>query len=81
MSAAVPTVSIIVPVMNEADTIAPLVERILAVSAANAAIFVLRELRFVDDENGRSGGLKQFLDEKSYRPGLGAMRREKNEGK
>src|SRR5579875_1125618 len=33
------------------------------------------QLRFVDDENGRTGGLTQFLDEKSYRPGLGAMRR------
>jgi trans-feruloyl-CoA hydratase/vanillin synthase len=39
------------------------------------------QLRFLDDENGRTGGLTQFLDEKSYRPGLGAMRREKNEGK
>ena len=35
------------------------------------------QLRFLDDENGRNGGLTQFLDEKSYRPGLGAMRREK----
>ena len=34
------------------------------------------QLRFLDDENGRTGGLTQFLDEKSYRPGLGAMRRE-----
>ena len=49
MSAALPTVSIIVPVMNEADTIAPLVERILAVAAAGAPTFELRELRFVDD--------------------------------
>jgi trans-feruloyl-CoA hydratase/vanillin synthase len=39
------------------------------------------QLRFVDDENGRTGGLTQFLDEKSYRPGLGAMRREENEKK
>ncbi|MET0231151.1 MAG: glycosyltransferase family 2 protein [Rhodanobacteraceae bacterium] len=49
MSAALPSVSIVVPVMNEADTIAPLVGRILDVSAANASAFVLRELRFVDD--------------------------------
>jgi trans-feruloyl-CoA hydratase/vanillin synthase len=35
------------------------------------------QLRLVDDENGRNQGLTQFLDEKSYRPGLGAMRREK----
>jgi trans-feruloyl-CoA hydratase/vanillin synthase len=35
------------------------------------------QLRLVDDEAGRNQGLTQFLDEKSYRPGLGAMRREK----
>lgn len=35
------------------------------------------QLRFIDDENGRTQGLTQFLDEKSYRPGLGPMRREK----
>ena len=29
-----------------------------------------------DPERGRSKGLSQFLDEKSYRPGLGAYRRE-----
>jgi trans-feruloyl-CoA hydratase/vanillin synthase len=35
------------------------------------------QLRLIDDENGRNQGLTQFLDEKSYRPGLGAMRRDK----
>jgi feruloyl-CoA hydratase/lyase len=35
------------------------------------------QLEFYDDEGGRSQGLKQFLDDKSYRPGLGAMRRKK----
>ncbi|HVA11747.1 MAG TPA: p-hydroxycinnamoyl CoA hydratase/lyase [Stellaceae bacterium] len=35
------------------------------------------QLRLVDDESGRNQGLSQFLDEKSYRPGLGPMRREK----
>ncbi|HEY3917618.1 MAG TPA: p-hydroxycinnamoyl CoA hydratase/lyase [Stellaceae bacterium] len=34
------------------------------------------QLRFLDDESGRNQGLTQFLDEKSYRPGLGPMRRE-----
>jgi len=29
-----------------------------------------------DPENGRDAGMRQFLDEKSYRPGLGAYRRE-----
>jgi trans-feruloyl-CoA hydratase/vanillin synthase len=38
------------------------------------------QLEFYDDEKGRSEGLTQFLDEKSYRPGLGAMRRKKKSG-
>ncbi len=32
------------------------------------------QLEFEDDEGGREQGLKQFLDDKSYRPGLGAFR-------
>ena len=43
-----PSVSIIVPVMNEADTIASLAEQILAVGDERKG-FVLREIRFVDD--------------------------------
>ena len=35
------------------------------------------QLEFYDDEDGRTQGLTQFLDEKSYRPGLGTMRRRK----
>ena len=35
------------------------------------------QLEFYDEEKGRSQGLTQFLDEKSYRPGLGTMRRTK----
>jgi trans-feruloyl-CoA hydratase/vanillin synthase len=31
---------------------------------------------FADPERGRAQGMKQFLDEKTYRPGLGAYRRE-----
>jgi trans-feruloyl-CoA hydratase/vanillin synthase len=34
-------------------------------------------LRFTDPEKGRETGMKQFLDEKKYRPGLGAYEREK----
>src|SRR5262249_18624550 len=34
-------------------------------------------LRFVDKENSRSEGMKQFLDDKSYRPGFGAFKRQK----
>jgi trans-feruloyl-CoA hydratase/vanillin synthase len=34
-------------------------------------------LRFADKEDSRGEGMKQFLDEKSYRPGLGAFKRRK----
>ena len=35
----------------------------------------LAESRFLDPEKGRDQGMAQFLDEKSFRPGLGAYRR------
>jgi feruloyl-CoA hydratase/lyase len=34
-------------------------------------------LRFVDKEDSRTRGMRQFLDDKSYRPGFGAFRRDK----
>src|SRR5215468_4375553 len=34
-------------------------------------------LRFVDKEDSRTQGMKQFLDEKTYRPGFGAFKRQK----
>ena len=34
-------------------------------------------LRFVDKEDSRTQGMRQFLDDKSYRPGLGAFKRQK----
>jgi trans-feruloyl-CoA hydratase/vanillin synthase len=34
-------------------------------------------LRFADKEDSRSQGMKQFLDDKSYRPGFGPFSREK----
>ena len=34
------------------------------------------QLQFVDPEKGRAKGMKQFLDEKTFRPGLGAYKRE-----
>jgi glycosyltransferase involved in cell wall biosynthesis len=43
-----PRVSIVVPVMNETDTIGPLAEQIFATSAASER-FVLEEIRFIDD--------------------------------
>jgi len=33
------------------------------------------QMRFLDAEGGRDEGLRQFLDEKSYRPGLGGYER------
>jgi trans-feruloyl-CoA hydratase/vanillin synthase len=33
-------------------------------------------LRLTDPEKGRETGMKQFLDEKTYRPGLGAYNRD-----
>jgi trans-feruloyl-CoA hydratase/vanillin synthase len=34
------------------------------------------QARFLDPEGGRGKGLQQFLDEKSFRPGLGGYRRD-----
>jgi trans-feruloyl-CoA hydratase/vanillin synthase len=34
------------------------------------------QARFFDTENGRAKGLKQFLDDKSFRPGLGGYKRD-----
>jgi trans-feruloyl-CoA hydratase/vanillin synthase len=36
----------------------------------------LDQMRFLDPEKGREKGMAQFLDEKSYRPGLGPYRRD-----
>jgi feruloyl-CoA hydratase/lyase len=35
------------------------------------------QARFLDTEGGRGKGLQQFLDEKSFRPGLGTYKRDK----
>jgi trans-feruloyl-CoA hydratase/vanillin synthase len=35
------------------------------------------QVRFVDEEHGRDQGLTQFLDEKSFKPGLAAYRRDR----
>ena len=32
-------------------------------------------LKYVDPENGRKKAMKQFLDEKTYKPGLGEFNR------
>jgi feruloyl-CoA hydratase/lyase len=36
----------------------------------------LDQMRFLDPEGGREQGMRQFLDDKTYRPGLGPYRRE-----
>jgi trans-feruloyl-CoA hydratase/vanillin synthase len=36
----------------------------------------LDQLRFLDPEKGREKGMAQFLDDKTYRPGLAAYRRD-----
>jgi trans-feruloyl-CoA hydratase/vanillin synthase len=38
-------------------------------------------LKYNDKENSRQTGMKQFLDDKSYRPGLGHFKRQKAEAK
>jgi trans-feruloyl-CoA hydratase/vanillin synthase len=38
-------------------------------------------LKYNDKENSRQQGMKQFLDDKSYRPGLGHFKRQKAEAK
>jgi trans-feruloyl-CoA hydratase/vanillin synthase len=36
-------------------------------------------LRYIDPEKGRQKAMSQFLDEKSFRPGLGDFRRTKDQ--
>ncbi len=48
-------------------------------SIEQAADYLLakeRELRFLDPESGRAQAMKQFLDDKAYRPGLGEYKRD-----
>jgi trans-feruloyl-CoA hydratase/vanillin synthase len=35
------------------------------------------QMRFLDEEGGREEGMRQFLDEKSFRPGLGGYSRDR----
>ena len=45
--------------------------------AADDYIYAKREqMLLLDKSNGRAEGLRQFLDDKSYRPGLGAYKRD-----
>ena len=48
-------------------------------SVDQAADYLLakeREMRFMDPESGRAKAMKQFLDDKTYRPGMGEYRRD-----
>ena len=35
------------------------------------------QVRFFDEEHGREQGMKQFLDDKTYKPGLSSYRRDR----
>jgi glycosyltransferase involved in cell wall biosynthesis len=73
-----PSVSIIVPVMNEAETIGALAEQVLAVSAAQDG-FTLRELVFIDD--GSSDDTWTRICAASSDPRIRGMRLRRNFGK
>lgn len=48
-------------------------------SVDQAADYLLakeREMRFMDPESGRAKAMKQFLDDKTYRPGMGEYQRD-----
>ncbi|MBB6262581.1 trans-feruloyl-CoA hydratase/vanillin synthase [Paenochrobactrum gallinarii] len=50
-------------------------------SVDQAADYLLakeREMRFMDTESGRAEAMKQFLDDKTYRPGMGEYQREES---
>ena len=50
-----------------------------ASAASKAADYLLakeREMRFLDPESGRAKAMKQFLDDKTYRPGMGEYKRD-----
>ena len=46
-------------------------------TAADYLIAKSDQVRMLDPEDGRTAGMKQFLDEKSFRPGLQAYRRDR----
>jgi trans-feruloyl-CoA hydratase/vanillin synthase len=59
-------------------TIKESLRSVRGMSVDQAADYLLakeRELRFMDRERGREAAMAQFLDDKSYRPGLGEYRR------
>jgi trans-feruloyl-CoA hydratase/vanillin synthase len=54
--------------------------RVLEMNWENAEDYLFAKIdqsRFLDPEKGRERGMSQFLDEKSYRPGLQSYKRER----
>jgi feruloyl-CoA hydratase/lyase len=54
--------------------------RVLDMSWDDAEDYLFAKIdqsRFLDPEKGRDKGMKQFLDDKTYRPGLGAYKRDR----
>lgn len=79
MSTSLPTLSIIVPVMNEAETIAGLVAQVIAVCGPEQQ-FVLRELRFVDD-GSTDDTWNNIVVAAASDPRIGGIRLRRNFGK
>lgn len=78
-TASLPEVSVIVPVMNEEETIAALAEQVLAVSAAQGA-FRLRDLVFIDD-GSRDETWTRICDAVRVDPRIRGLRLRRNFGK
>jgi glycosyltransferase involved in cell wall biosynthesis len=69
-----PLISIVVPVYNEARTVASVIERLIAIDLPAP-----REILVVND--GSTDGTREVLDRVSARPGLRIIHAEKNGGK
>lgn len=60
-------------------TIKESLRMVRGMSVDQAADYLLakeREMRFLDPESGRAKAMKQFLDDKTYRPGMGEYKRD-----
>ncbi|HEY0179293.1 MAG TPA: glycosyltransferase family 2 protein [Dokdonella sp.] len=79
MNAAVPRVSIVLPVMNEEQTIGTLTDRLLAVASAQSA-FALTAICFVDD-GSCDGTWTQIVAASTKDPRVGGLRLRRNFGK
>ncbi|MCW8378702.1 p-hydroxycinnamoyl CoA hydratase/lyase [Streptomyces justiciae] len=67
------------PVVLRAAKIGYRKSRLMSWELADDYLYAkLEQSQYLDSENGRESGLQQFLDEKSYRPGLGSYDRTQN---